>query len=77
MCCRADVAGGYINEHGNLNLKRLQLVLNELTSLEREQFETEFADSNWFKGKQKRHIEAMESARKRNKLGSSPKSRLN
>ena len=73
---RADGPGGYINEHGNLNLKRLQLVLNELTSLEREQFETEFADSNWFKGKQKRHIEAMESARKRNKLGPSAVSSL-
>lgn len=37
-------AGGYLNEHGSLNTKRLQLVLNELNVFEREQFEHEVAD---------------------------------
>ncbi|KAH8913713.1 hypothetical protein BT69DRAFT_118070 [Atractiella rhizophila] len=35
---------------------------------EKEMFEQEFADSNWFKGKQSKYIEAMEKARARNKL---------
>lgn len=43
--------GGYLNEHGTLNVKRLQLVLNELNIFETEHFEHEFADSNWYKGK--------------------------
>ncbi|GAA6013539.1 hypothetical protein JCM8202_000722 [Rhodotorula sphaerocarpa] len=38
------LAGGYLNEHGTLNAKRLQLVLNELNIFEREQFEHEAAD---------------------------------
>ncbi|GAA5930973.1 hypothetical protein JCM1841_003667 [Sporobolomyces salmonicolor] len=45
-------AGGYLNEHGVLNVQRLQLVLDELTVFEKEHFEYEFADANWFKGKQ-------------------------
>jgi 5'-3' exoribonuclease 1 len=45
--------------------------LNELTVFETEHFEHEFADSNWFKGKQTKHIDAMETARARNKLGTS------
>lgn len=64
--------GGYLNEHGILNVKRLQLVLDELTVFEMEHFEHDFADSNWFKGKQTKHIESMEKARARNKLGSLP-----
>ncbi|SCV74192.1 BQ2448_6624 [Microbotryum intermedium] len=50
-------AGGYLNEHGNLNVKRLQLVLDELTIFEREHFEYEFADSSLFKAKPSRTIE--------------------
>ncbi|GAA5835075.1 hypothetical protein JCM9279_007191 [Rhodotorula babjevae] len=37
-------AGGYLNEHGKLNAPRLQLVLDELTVFEREQFEHETVD---------------------------------
>lgn len=33
-----------MNEHGTLNVQRLQLVLNELNIFEREQFEHEAAD---------------------------------
>ncbi|GAA5869902.1 hypothetical protein JCM16303_001836 [Sporobolomyces ruberrimus] len=57
-------AGGYINDTGRLNVDRLQLILNELGVFEREHFEYEFADSNWFKGKQN---EGGTSAKGRNK----------
>ena len=65
------VPGGYINEHGTISLPRLQLMLNELAKFEEDNFEAEFADQNWFKGKQQKEIEAMEKARKRGKLGQS------
>ncbi|GAA6034942.1 hypothetical protein JCM8097_009377 [Rhodosporidiobolus ruineniae] len=44
-------AGGYLNEHGHLNVKRLQLVLNELGVFEREQFEHEMGDVAFMKSK--------------------------
>lgn len=61
-------AGGYLNEHGTIALDRLQLMLNELAKFEVENFEAEFADHHWYKGKQQKEIEAMEKARKRGKL---------
>jgi len=71
--------GGYINEHGRLNVERLQLILNELGVFEREHFEYDFADANWFKGKQgggggggkmaKNMEKAMETAKAKGKLG--------
>ncbi|KAK4058246.1 exonuclease II Exo2 [Microbotryomycetes sp. JL221] len=45
-------AGGYINEYGKLNLKRLQLVLDELALDERDHYEREVMDSSWLHGKQ-------------------------
>ncbi|GAA5976131.1 hypothetical protein JCM10908_005393 [Rhodotorula pacifica] len=48
-------AGGYLNEHGSLNTKRLQLVLNELNVFEREQFEHEVADIGIGGGRNDRH----------------------
>ena len=36
---------------------------------EREIFEKEYADLNWYKGKQAKHVKEMENARRRNKLG--------
>jgi hypothetical protein len=44
-------------------------MLNKLAEFEVEHFEAEFADQNWYKGKQHKEIEAMEKARKRGKLG--------
>jgi hypothetical protein len=35
-------------------------VLNEMTQWEREVFEREYSDLNWFKGKQAKHVKAME-----------------
>lgn len=49
-------------------MPRLQMMLNKLGDFEKENFEAEFADQNWFKGKQQKEIEAMEKARKRGKL---------
>ena len=60
---------GYINEGGTINTKRLQVILDEMAVWEREVFEKEFADLNWYKGKQAKHVKEMESARNRNKLG--------
>jgi len=60
---------GYINESGVINVKRLQVVLDEMAHWERDVFEKEYADQNWYKGKQAKHIKEMELAKKRNKLG--------
>ena len=42
--------------------------MDRLADYEKEKFEEEFADQNWYKGKQTKDIEAMEKARKRGKL---------
>ena len=60
---------GYINESGTINTRRLQVVLDEMIIWEREVFEREYSDLNWYKGKQAKHVKDMEIARKRNKLG--------
>ncbi|KAG6832742.1 hypothetical protein H0H87_000591 [Tephrocybe sp. NHM501043] len=59
---------GYINESGSINTKRLQLVLDEMAQWEQEIFEKEYADVNWYKGKQAKHVKEMELAQKRSKL---------
>lgn len=64
--CNAD---GYINESGTISTKRLQVILNEMTLWEREIFQREYADANWYKGKQAKHVKEMEMGRKRSKLG--------
>ena len=61
--------GGYLNDAGSINTQRLQMVLGEMEIWEREVFEREYADLNWYKGKQAKHVKAMEDARKRSKLG--------
>ena len=43
-------------------------MLDKLGDFEKESFEAEYADQNWYKGKQQKEIEAMEKARKRGKL---------
>lgn len=50
-------------------MKRLQVILDEMALWEREVFEKEYADLNWYKGKQEKYVREMETARKRNKLG--------
>jgi 5'-3' exoribonuclease 1 len=50
-------------------MKRLQVVLDEMRIWEREIFDKEYADANWFKGKQRKHGHEMEMARRRTDLG--------
>ncbi|KAJ3505765.1 hypothetical protein NLJ89_g7245 [Agrocybe chaxingu] len=57
--------GGYINENGTINTQRLQLVLNEMAQWEQDVFEKEYADMNWYKGKQAKHVKELENGRKR------------
>lgn len=63
------VTGGYLNDHGTISLPRLQLMLDRLAKFEVDNFEEEFADDNWYKGKQQKNIDAMEKARKKGALG--------
>lgn len=60
--------GGYMNEHGTISLPRLQMLLDRLALVEKENFEQEVADISWYKGKQEKEIAALEKARKRGKL---------
>ncbi|KAJ3538611.1 hypothetical protein NM688_g6492 [Phlebia brevispora] len=59
---------GYINDGGAINTKRLQVILDEMAIWEREVFEKEYADVNWYKGKQAKHMKELEMAKKRQKL---------
>lgn len=68
----ANIAGGYLNESGVIDTTRLQVVLDEMAAWEREVFEKEYGDMNWYKGKQAKHVIEMEAARKRSKLGVLP-----
>ena len=62
-------AGGYINERGVINMKRLKVLLDELQDVEYRFFESENADASWFRGKQMAKIDVMEKemTQKRNK----------
>ncbi|KAF3926712.1 hypothetical protein ABW21_db0204659 [Orbilia brochopaga] len=51
-------ATGYINDHGQVNLASLELVLNEMEEFEYKVFESEIGDASWLKGKQMRELEA-------------------
>lgn len=62
-------AGGYINEHGVINLQRLSLLLQELSVYEKEFFEAECSDANWLKGKQRGHLDALEQSKKKKNGG--------
>lgn len=52
-----------------INVKRLQVILDEMARWEQDVFEKEYADLNWFKGKQAKHVKEMEMGRKRSSLG--------
>jgi 5'-3' exoribonuclease 1 len=60
--------GGYLNESGVIDTKRLQVILNEMIEWEKEVFEKEFGDLNWLKGKQDKHLKQLEREKKRNPL---------
>lgn len=71
-CCTIEhnCVDGYINENGVINTKRLQVILDAMAEWEREVFEKEYSDLNWYKGKQAKHVKEMEVAQQRSKLGS-------
>lgn len=54
-----------------INTTRLQLVLDEMAQWEQEVFEKEYADVNWYKGKQREHVKQLENGKKQNGLGES------
>jgi 5'-3' exoribonuclease 1 len=62
----------YLNESWTINMKRLQVVLDEMGHWEREIFEKEYADMNLYKGKRGKHIKEMERGQKWSKLGKYP-----
>ena len=49
--------GGYINEYGVINLKRLESLLIELSDVEYRFFEAEYSDAKWIKSKQNENKE--------------------
>ena len=57
-------AGGYINERGVINLKRLETLLDELSDVEYRFFESEVSDAAWFKGKQMEKPDVMSKSKK-------------
>ena len=58
--CWGHVIDGYINESGNINTTRLQVVLDEMTHWEQEVFEREYSDMNWYKSKQAKYVKEAE-----------------
>jgi len=68
---RDGPADGYMNESGTINTRRLQLVLDQMKVWEQDIFQKEYADLNWYKGKQAKHVREMELGEKRSKLGAS------
>ena len=58
-------AGGYINEGGVINLKRLELLLEELSQVEFRHFEHENQDANWLKDKGVQREDVMERVKRK------------
>ena len=60
-------AGGYINDGGEIDLKRLSLLITELSQIEYRHFEHENADASWLKDKSIQKEDVM--VKKTNKRG--------
>jgi 5'-3' exoribonuclease 1 len=60
--------GGYLNESGIIDTKRLQVILDEMVEWDKEVFEREYGDMSWFKGKQSKHLKELQRAKNRNSL---------
>ncbi|KAF3158412.1 hypothetical protein TWF788_004744 [Orbilia oligospora] len=61
-------ARGYINDHGQVNLETLGLVLDEMEEFEYKLFEMETADASWLRGKQMKDLEAAAKPKKHGKV---------
>ena len=68
------IAGGYLNEAGQLQVGRLQLILEELVKFEDARWEEEFADVNWLNSKklQGQNSKAVQRAKVKGKLVLTP-----
>ena len=49
--------GGYINEHGVINLKRLEVLLDEFSEVEHRFFEADYSDAKWINAKRDQSTE--------------------
>ncbi len=58
-------AGGYINEGGVINLKRLEQLLNTLSDVEYRWFEKENSDAGWLKDKSYQKEDVMQKVKKK------------
>ncbi|KAK3679884.1 exonuclease II Exo2 [Recurvomyces mirabilis] len=58
-------AGGYINEGGVINLKRLEILLDELSHVEYRHFESEHSDASWLKDKSLKKEDVMEKVKRK------------
>ncbi|QSZ32614.1 hypothetical protein DSL72_002193 [Monilinia vaccinii-corymbosi] len=60
--------GGYINEGGVINMSRLAILLDELSHVEYRFFESDSADSSWFKAKKMSKVDVMKKGENKGKL---------
>lgn len=51
-------------------MKRLQIILDHMAEWEKDIFQKEYADLNWYKGKQSKHLKEMERGQQKSQLGS-------
>jgi 5'-3' exoribonuclease 1 len=58
-------AGGYINNGGVIDLRRLGLLLNELGQVEFRHFESENSDASWMREKSVHQVDVMEKVKRR------------
>ncbi|KAK5116209.1 hypothetical protein LTR62_008535 [Meristemomyces frigidus] len=58
-------AGGYINEGGVINLRRLEMLLDELSHVEYRFFETEHSDASWLKDKALKKEDVMDKVKRK------------
>jgi 5'-3' exoribonuclease 1 len=61
--------GGYLNDNGVIDTKRLQVILDQMAEWEQEIFEREFSDLNWMKSKQSKHVKKMDKAKNKGGIG--------
>jgi 5'-3' exoribonuclease 1 len=64
--------GGYINEQGVINVKRLGMLVSSLSSVEYRFFEAENSDAQWLKSKKNGDVDAVDSQQKPKKLTITP-----
>lgn len=62
-------SGGYINQRGVIDMKRLGILLEELSRVEYRFFEAENSDAAWLKGKQTGKVDVMQKDDRRTATG--------